>query len=305
MSIMITGANGFIGRHVCELVTDKVRVMRQQSEAPEANDIIIDGLNASTCWEGAFDGVDSIIHLAGAAHSELYNDDDYVSINTKGTLNLAQQAEKSGVKRFVFVSSIGVNGQCSKQGPFSVSSQPKPHNSYACSKLDAEIGLKKLEENTKMEIVIVRPTLVYGPLAPGNFLRLKKLVGKLPILPFGLVQNRRNFIAVQNLADLLVTCAVHPKAAGHTFLASDGETVSMNEFCNAIASGLGKKIVQIPIPPSIMYFGGKLTGKSAIVEQLIGDLEVDSSNASKVLDWVPPMTMKQAMMSLRDFGVNK
>ena len=149
-------------------------------------------------------------------------------------------------------------------------------------------------------MVIVRPTLVYGPNAAGNFGALTRLVNKLPALPFGLANNKRDFIAVQNLVDLLITCANHPKAAGHTFLASDGETMSIKEFTNAIADGLDKRLIQLPVPISLMKLVGKLLGKSAMVEQLVGNLEVDSSNLQEVLDWTRPYTMKQAMSSLSE-----
>ena len=209
-----------------------------------------------------------------------------------------------GISRFVFVSSIGVNGASTSRRPFSVYSEPTPNNAYARSKYEAELGLKKIAEKTGLEVVIVRPTLVFGHDAPGNFGALTRLVNKLPILPFGLANNRRDFISVQNLADLLVTCATHPNAVGHTFLASDGETVSVKQFTNAIADGLGKKVIQLPVPVSVMRLVGKLTGKSAMIEQLYGNLEVDSSNIKEVLGWTPPLTMRQAMATLRDYGKN-
>jgi len=151
-----------------------------------------------------------------------------------------------------------------------------------------------------MEIVIVKPTLVYGPEAPGNFGLLTKLVHKFPLLPFGLAKNKRDFIAVQNLVDLLIVCAKHPDAAGHTFLASDCETVSIKEFTNAIAKGLNRTLIQVPVPNYIMRFAAKLVGKSLMLEQLLGNLQVDSSNAQEVLGWIPPYTMEQAMASLSE-----
>jgi nucleoside-diphosphate-sugar epimerase len=193
-----------------------------------------------------------------------------------------------------------VNGHVTLEKPFSIFDEPKPLNSYTNSKYDAEIGLRKIAAETGLEVVIVRPTLVYGPNAPGNFGLLTKLVNKLPLLPFGLTNNKRDFIAVQNLADLLITCASHPNAAGHTFLASDMETVSIKQFTSAIAEGQGRKVFQLPIPVSLMRLAGKLMGKSAMVEQLVGNLQVDSSNLKEVLGWTPPYTMKQAMATLRD-----
>ncbi|GIC16470.1 UDP-glucose 4-epimerase [Vibrio cholerae] len=301
--ILLTGASGFIGKSLSSLNLPIRRVLRAYpDDSDQITDfVVVSDIADSLQLSGAFNDVKSVIHLAGVAHHtgsnslEFYND-----TNVKGTLTLAEEASRANVKRFVFVSSIGVNGTSTIGAPFTPHSTENPHNHYAQSKYDAELGLKKIAENTGLEVVIVRPVLVYGVNAPGNFGLLTKLVSKLPILPFGLVNNRRDFIAVQNLADLLVTCATHPAAAGHTFLASDCETVSTKHFTNAIAEGLGKKVVQVPIPVNLMRFVGKLTGKSTMIEQLCGDLEVDSSNIKEVLGWTPPLTMKQAMATLRD-----
>ncbi|PMM14353.1 UDP-glucose 4-epimerase [Vibrio breoganii] len=300
MTIILTGATGFVGKSVTKLPQNFRCVVRLNEKHTFSDSYTVDSIDYSTEWNGCFQGVDSIIHLAGLAHSVSYTDDEYRTVNTLGTLRLAEKAVETGVKRFVFVSSIGVNGGSSKDSPFVPSDVVKPHNAYSLSKYDAELGLWDLAQKTGLEVVIVRPTLVYGPGAPGNFGALTKLVCKVPVLPFGLSKNRRDFIAVQNLADLLVTCAKHPNAAGHTFLASDFETASIKEFTNAIGEGLGKKVVQLPIPVSLMRFVGKVTGKSAMIEQLYGNLQVDSSNIKEILGWSPPLTMKQAMASLHN-----
>ncbi|HAS6339897.1 TPA: NAD-dependent epimerase/dehydratase family protein [Vibrio vulnificus] len=299
MAILVTGATGFVGQELTKLKRD-FRCVVRLGEIYSFNDIYtVPSIDSSTEWAGCFHGVDSLIHLAGLAHNKTFSAIDYHSVNTAGTLKLALNAAEAGVRRFVFVSSIGVNGTSTQAEPFSLDSEPSPHNDYAQSKYDAEIGLKKIAKETGLEVVIVRPTLVYGPDAPGNFGMLTKLIKRLPVLPFGLATNRRDFISVQNLADLLVTCATHPNAAGHTFLASDSETVSIKEFTNAIAKGLGKKVFQLPVPVGLMGFAGKLTGKSAMIEQLYGNLEVDSSNIKEVLGWTPPFTMEQSMAFLK------
>lgn len=301
--LMVVGASGFIGKHLCHNREDFIRVVRRLNHNDNVRSVIITNLDQNVCWQKVLPSdVDCIIHLAGLAHSNNYSKDDYQIVNVEGSLHLAREAFNSGVKRFVFVSSIGVNGSSTHNEPFSVEMAVHPRNSYTQSKYDAEIGLKKIAEETGLELVIVRPTLVYGPNAPGNFGLLTKFVKKLPVLPFGLANNKRDFIAVQNLADLLITCATHPNAGGHTFLASDMETVSIKQFTNAIADGLGKKVLQLPIPVSLMRLVGKLTGKSTMVEQLVGNLQVDSSNIKEVLDWTPPYTMQQAMATLRDLG---
>ncbi|GIU20007.1 epimerase [Shewanella sp. c952] len=299
MSTLLTGATGFIGSFIARNNNDFNCVVRKNERRSFNLSFGIDKLDGNTNWEGAFSHIDSVIHLAGLAHSRSCINKDYQSVNVDGTLHLANEAAKGGVKRFVFVSSIGVNGTSSSDVPFSILSTVNPNNDYAQSKYDAEIGLKKISTETGMELVIIRPTLVYGPNAPGNFGSLARLVFRFPFLPFALVNNRRDFISVQNLADLLVTCAKHPKAGGHTFLASDSETVSISEFTQAIAKGFRTNLFQLPVPIGLMCLAGKLLGKSIMIEQLVGNLEVDSSNLKEILDWIPPYTMEQSMAFLK------
>ncbi len=302
MSILITGASGFVGSHLSKDHRIGRIVVRagERCEHWRCEQFFIDNLDGDTNWTNAFQGIDAIIHLAGLAHSKNFSKESYKRINVKGTMHLAEQAAKAGVQRFIFVSSIGVNGPNTHGKPFKSDDPTCADNDYTRSKLQAEQGLQKIAEKTGLEIVIVRPTLVYGRNAPGNFGSLTNFISKLPILPFGLADNRRNFVFVQNLVDLLMTCATHPDAVGHVFLASDFETVSIKQFTNAIAEGLGKRVLQLPIPVILMQFLGKITGKSGMIEQLYGDLEVDSSNVNEVLGWTPPITMKDAMASLRN-----
>jgi len=299
-NVLMTGCNGFIGKYLASSELIHRHVIRQQCVNSYRDSFKIEQLHLGTNWSGAFENIDCVIHLAGLAHSLKFSKQDYVSVNVEGTLKLASEAAKADVKRFVFVSSIGVNGISTKQRPFSIHSEPLPHNTYAKSKLAAEEGLRKIAKETGLEIVIVRPTLVYGENAPGNFGTLVRLVQKVPFLPFGLVNNKRDFIAVQNLVDLLITCAKHPDAAGHTFLASDGRSVSTKEFTNAIAKGFNKSLIQLPIPTGLMQIGARMIGKKIMAEQLLGNLQVDSSNTKHVLGWVPPYTMEQAMSLLKE-----
>lgn len=299
MTILLTGATGFIGKFVSTTLNSQCRhVVRKSYKGTFSNEFVIDDIDPVICWDGAFTNCEVVIHLAGLAHSNSATAQDYQSVNVDATLNLAKEAAIAGIKRFVFVSSILVNGPFTNGQPLTNKDIPNPQNAYAVSKLNAELGLKKIATETKMELVIVRPTLVYGPNAPGNFANLCKLVKFFPILPFGLTQNKRNFISVHNLADLLIVCAKHPYAAGHVFLASDNYSISTKEFTNAIALGLNKKISQIPIPLFLVRLVAKIIGKSAVVDQLFGNLEVDSSNLKEILEWSPPYTMHESMALL-------
>jgi nucleoside-diphosphate-sugar epimerase len=301
MTVLLTGATGFVGTRLRKQLGNNCRsVVRGEFEKSNCSVFFVNSINALTNWDGAFDNCKSVVHLAALAHSNLYTDKDYQLVNVEGTLKLASEAAKAGIIRFIFVSSIGVNGSSTTNIPFSDNSEASPHNAYSKSKYDAEEGLKKIAEETGIELVIIRPTLVYGHEAPGNFGALVKLVNKSPILPFGLVRNKRNFIAVQNLVDLIITCIKHPSAAGQIFLASDGQAVSIKYFTNLIAESLGKKVIQLPIPLTLMSAIAHVFGKSKVIEQLIGNLEVDSKYVTQVLGWIPPYTMKESMTFLKD-----
>ncbi len=298
--VLVTGATGFIGSNFIQNYSNTKVVVRGDNKRFTPDSFHIDSFDSRTDWTNAFDGVDGIVHLGGLAHAKTFSESDYQRVNVEGTLNLATQAAKAGVSRFIFVSSIGVNGPHTFNSPFNPCDPSKPVNDYSRSKYQAEQGLKAIAKKTSLELVIIRPTLVYGKNAPGNFGALVKLIDRLPVLPFGLANNKRSFISVQNLVDILIACVNNPNASGHTFLASDLETVSIKAFTNEIGRGLGKRVVQVPIPVSLMRFVGRITGKSVVIEQLYGDLEVDSSNLIEVLGWVPPFTMQDSMNSLND-----
>lgn len=300
MTTLVTGSTGFVGKELAKRKQKFRYVVRTDVNHSFEDYYVVPTIDSTTEWNHCFDGIDSIIHLAGLAHNKSFSEFEYRSVNTQGTLRLALKAAEAGVRRFVFVSSIGVNGSTSFEGPYLPSDTAKPHNFYALSKYEAELGLWDLSKKTGLEVVVIRPTLVYGPNAPGNFGRLIELIKKAPVLPFGLANNHRDFISVQNLADLLIVCTTHDNAAGNTFLASDNETVSIKEFTKAIGEGIGKNVLQFPIPMGVFKLVGKISGNSAIMEQLFGDLQVDSSNLKEILDWTPPLTMKQAMLSLRN-----
>ncbi len=305
VNILVTGATGFIGQHFMKVFPSSIAVVRGSSKTEFVRQFVVESINSTTNWTGAFDNVEVVVHLAGIAHFPRADKSSYDSVNIEGAVKLAKEAGEAGVKRFVFISSIGVNGASTQNDPFLPTSLPNPVNDYSVSKHRAEMELDLVCKSLNMELVVIRPTLVYGLEAPGNFSSLRVLVKCCPILPFGLANNRRHFISVLNLVDLIWACCTHPNAKGQIFLASDQQAVSIKDFTNAIAEGLGKKVIQLPVPVSVMRLVGKLIGKSAMIEQLYGNLEVDSSNIKEVLGWTPPFTMKQAMATLRDSGVKK
>jgi nucleoside-diphosphate-sugar epimerase len=303
MKILITGSNGFIGSNLTNKLKLKHTVIghgRSSSNHLNTGDYLKVNIDSQSNWKEGLTGINTIVHLAAVAHNNS-NDPDYINeVNVKGTINLAEQAVKSGVKRFIFISSIGVLGNSTTNSlPFDEYSNAAAHSPYAQSKLDAEIALFKIAKETDLEVVIIRPVLVYGGAAPGNFGKLVNLVNKMPMLPFALCTNKRSFISVDNLVDFISTCIDHPKAKNESFCLSDGNDVSIRGFTDGIAIGLNKKFMQLPIPVFIFKLLGKITGKSEPIEQLVGDLQVDSGKARQLLDWTPPFTMTETLSKLR------
>ena len=219
---------------------------------------------------------------------------EFRKINTTGTLKLARQAAESGVRRFIFISSIGVNGNQSLL-PFSESDNPNPVDPYAISKEEAESGLRQLAEQTDMEIVIIRPPLIYGPKAPGNFNRLIQIISKGIPLPLGAVHNQRSLIALDNLVDLIVTCIDHPAAGNQTFLVSDGHDLSTIELARLLGNALGTPVRMFSLPMSWIEMGTKLLGKPNIYRQLCGSLQIDISKAVNLLGWQPPINVEEGL----------
>ncbi|PKF63056.1 UDP-glucose 4-epimerase [Psychromonas sp. psych-6C06] len=301
MKILITGASGFIGTALLNRYPDKKfrKVLRAMNGRNSLDTFHINSVNDNTDWSGAFNDVDVVIHLAGLAHSNSYTDSKYADVNTNGTIHLASEAERGGVKRFIFVSSIGVIGNKTIGNEvFSEDSIPAPQSSYAKSKYIAEQRLLDIASKSNMEVVVIRPVLVYGKNAPGNFRKLVNLVNKVPMLPFALCDNKRSFISVDNLADFISVCIEHPKAKNEIFCISDGVDVSIKEFTNGIAKGLEKPLIQLPVPSFVFSLLGKVSGKKEQIEQLTGDLQVDSSKARELLGWKPPFTMADTFSCL-------
>ncbi|MFJ4373774.1 NAD-dependent epimerase/dehydratase family protein [Pseudomonas japonica] len=307
MRVLVTGAKGFVGRAVFErlqadasiTVTGAVRSL--PAEEPSAGSYFAIGdMGPDTDWSIALDGVDVVIHLAARAHILNDTNSDPLSAfrrtNVEAALALARSAIEKGVKRFVFISSIGVNGNVTDAVPFSESSVPAPHADYATSKYEAEEALKQLMSGSSMELVIIRPPLVYAAHAPGNFRRLLKLVASGLPMPFGMVKNQRSLVALENLADFIITCAGHPAAANELFLISDDEDVSTAQMLRLLAEGMGKKQVLLPVPSAVLGGLAAAAGKKNLYIQLCGSLQVDSSKCKRLLQWTPPVSVRQGLL---------
>jgi nucleoside-diphosphate-sugar epimerase len=263
----------------------------------KVNSVQVGEIDQSTNWTEALRGQDVVIHVAAVAHIPFCDKEvlgRYQSVNVEGTRNLALQAARDGVKRFIFLSSIGVNGNMSSI-PFRLTDDANPQEPYAESKWHAEEELKEICSAEGMEFVILRPALVYGPNAPGNFGSLTCWVEKSLPLPLGAVHNQRSLVALDNLVDLIITCIDHPGAANQTFLVSDGEDISTTQLLQGVAQAMGKPSRLIPVPASLLQLAATLLGKKAVAQRLLGSLQVDISHTQKCLNWTPPLTVKQGL----------
>ncbi len=302
MKILVTGSNGFIGRHLVQTLAAQYQVVGHG----RVGSVDVNCCNAfygvDVCgesnWKECLDGVDVVLHLASVAHDKANNSQDIVAVNVDGAVNLAKQAAAAGVKRFIFISSIGVLGNKTNK-PLDENSIVAPHSKYSKSKLAAENALVKLAKETGFEVVIIRPVLVYGKWAPGNFGKLLSLIKKTPVLPFGLSNNLRSFISIDNLVGFIALCVKHPKAGNEMFCISDGCDVSIKEFTDAISKGISKRVQQLPVPTFLFRILAKLFGRVDQVEQLVGDLQVEIKKARNILGWVPVESMAQAMNKLK------
>ncbi|MBC05981.1 SDR family oxidoreductase [Thalassospira sp.] len=305
MKILLTGATGFLGSRLANVLVNCVDVdltaaVRRSVAGLPGRSAKVDALDGDTDWRAVLSGQQIVIHAAARAHVMKDSAPDplaeYRRINVDGTLNLARQAAEAGVKRFVFISSIKVNGEETPKGhPFSADSIPDPQDDYGISKWEAEQGLAQIASETGMEFVVIRPTLVYGPSVKGNFAKLITLLDKGFPLPFGAIHNQRSLVALDNLIDLIMTCADHPKAKNQVFLASDGADVSTTTLLRELASTMGKSARLVPVPESWLMFGAKLLGKEAVAQRVLGSLQVDISKAQDLLGWQPPLTVREGL----------
>lgn len=297
---LVTGATGFVGTSLVKTLRERGMPLVAASRGTHADCIKVGTIDGSTDWRFALAGVTTVLHLA--AHNQNViadgtNDRDKMrAVNVDGTVRLAEQSVASGVKRFVFVSTIKVNGERSQPGkPFTSRGSLEPETNYGASKLEAENRLKAIANASGMELVIIRPPLVYGKGAHGSFNALVKLVRSGIPLPLSAVDNRRSVIHVENLADLIVTAAANPLASGHILMAADGNGLSIGDFIRKIAAAMGRHAVLFPMPTSFLHAVGALAGKRDVVGRLIDSLEADCVETEEILGWKPPISTDEGL----------
>ncbi|WP_420538103.1 UDP-glucose 4-epimerase family protein [Marinobacter vinifirmus] len=303
--MLLTGATGFVGSRVAERLSadsglEVTCAVRRPGLITCTREVQVGDLGPSTDWLPAVDGQDVVIHTAARAHvmKDEATDpvEEYRRVNVEGTLSLALQAAAAGVRRFIFVSSIKVNGeQTPINEPFTENDAAGPVDAYGISKMEAEEGLQEIAEKTGMELVIIRPPLVYGPGVKGNFANMIKIVERGWPLPLGAVNNKRSMVALDNLVSLISVCVDHPAAANQVFLAGDGEDVSTAELLRGIGRAMGKPIRLIPVPAQLLILAASIIGKKSIALRVLGSLQVDIAKARALLDWEPPLSMDEGL----------
>jgi nucleoside-diphosphate-sugar epimerase len=286
LSLLITGGTGFVGQALVKRLDDQP--VRLATRADWAD------------WHKALAGITTVVHLAARVHVMRDTETDplaaFRAVNVEGTLNLARQAAAAGVHRFVFISSVKVNGESTLPGhPFTADDAPAPLDAYGVSKMEAEQGLREIALQTGMEVVIIRPPLVYGQGVKANFAALMRAVQRGWPLPLGAVHNQRSLVALDNLVDFIVTCITHPQAANQTFLVSDGQDLSTTELVRGMARAVGVPARLLPVPVWALQAGAALLGKGDAVQRLCGNLQVDISKARNLLGWVPPISVDEGL----------
>jgi nucleoside-diphosphate-sugar epimerase len=303
MRILVTGGSGFIGRSVCgQLVSgeyETIPVVRSPAKAA-SNSIVVPDIGPDTNWREHLRRRDLVIHTAARVHVTEGSGSDHLGAyrrtNVAGTLNLARQAAEAGVQRFIFLSSIKVNGDNTAPGrPFRPDDRANPGDAYGRSKYEAEAGLQQLALESGMEVVVIRPPLVYGPGVKANFLAMMRWVHKGLPIPFRELENRRSLVALDNLVDLIRTCCISPAAANRVFLVSDGADISTSELLRRIGAALQRPARFLPMPPALVRAAAALAGKRDQVARMLGSLQVEISETRRLLGWSPVVTMDAAL----------
>ena len=314
--VLITGANGFLGKEVTKILVKQgfgVRCAFRQAKHPEFVNVLYESclvgdIDITTKWQQALQNIDTVIHLAARVHVMKETEMDplleFRKINVEGTKRLASQAAAAGVKRLIFISSVKVNGEKTLEGPFTEESTPKPCDPYGISKWEAEQELQRCSEKTGLELVIIRPPLIYGPGVGGNFLRLLNWVNKGFPLPLKRVNNARSLANVGNVADFILLCVKHNQAAGHTFFVTDGKDMSTSELINQLAEIMNRPSRSFSFPSGLIRTMAHLMGKGAEVERLLGSLQIDDSKARELLGWKSPVSVKEGLSQTVDWYKN-
>lgn len=304
--LLVTGANGFVGsavcRHALKVKGAVIGAVRTPTTMPAGvTTIAIGTMDALSVWIESLRNCSVVVHTAARVHVMDESAADPLSefrrVNVEGSLNLARQAAEAGVRRFIFVSSVKVNGERTEPAhPFTAQQVPAPLDPYGISKMEAEQGLRQIADKTGMEVVIVRPPLVYGPGVKANFASLMRAVQRgLPLPVASVTHNRRSFVALDNLVDLLITCIDHPAAANQTFLVSDGEDLSTADLLRRLGQAMNKPARLFPVPPSLLQLGANLLGKGDMTQRLLGNLQVDISHTRNTLNWTPPISVDEGL----------
>jgi len=306
MTVLVTGANGFVGSALCARlpkdgtsVRAALRSLNSQPDGTEA--VAIGSISSETDWTSVLRNADQVVHLAARVH--VMNDKspdplaEFRRVNVEGTANFARQAAAAGVKRFVFLSSIKVNGEFTEAGqPFTADDVPSPEDPYGVSKQEAEQLLRQITDETGMEVVIIRPPLVYGPGVKANFESLMRWLARgLPLPLAAVTQNRRSLVALDNLVDLIVTGLNHPAAANQTFLAGDGEDLSTAELLKRMGAAMGRPARLFKMSPALLKLGATLLNKPGIYQRLCSSLQLDITKTRQVLGWTPPMSVDEGL----------
>ena len=312
MKLLVTGADGFVGKSLCADLALRGHAVRMASRivgAESTADFVIASVGAETNWSAALSDREVVIHLAARVH--VMNDTstdplaEFRKVNVAGTLNLARQATAAGVKRFVFISSVKVNGEATQLGsPFTADNEPAPLDAYGVSKMEAEQGLREIAAHTGMEVVIIRPPLVYGPSVKANFAAMMRWLRRGVPLPLGAIHNQRSLVALDNLVDLIVTCLTHPAAANQTFLVSDGQDVSTTELLRRMGQAMGRPARLIPVPAGWLKLAATLVGKPDVAQRLCSSLQVDIAKTRRLLGWTPPLSLDEGLRRVAGVGID-
>lgn len=314
-TILVTGANGFVGKALCDYLARHDFQIKALTRTPNKfgsniQNIVCDDLDTEDSLLGVMKGFDVVVHLAARVHVMQESSDDalaaYRAVNVDLTLNLAKQAALVGVKRFIYLSSIKVNGEKTAVGTrFSADDNPAPEDPYGVSKMEAEQALFELSRLTGMEIVVIRPPLIYGPGVGANFMAMMRWLAKKVPLPLGAIDNRRSMVALDNLLNLILACTSHPKAAGQVFLVSDGQDVSVTQLLRKLAHAMKVPAILLPVPVTMIKYAAAILGKTPVAQRLCDNLQVDITKTKEMLSWSPPLSLDDGLKVTAEWYLTK